>query len=114
MESYINTNDLKSIVDEDYNISKLNFASIDKALKKQLHQLERKGSDLIPVTSYEKIILNGGKLPENIARKLIKRGVLVIRNTLSLEMSRDWISNILKYLYDNNAFPKRNQVHGKI
>ena len=77
----------------------------------QLHQFEKKGEDIIPITSYEKIFLNGGRLPENIERKLKRRGILVIKNTITVELIRHWDTNILRYLYDNNAFPKKNQVY---
>ena len=96
---------------EDFVSEPIDIEPIKAAVKKQLHQFEKKGEDIIPITSYEKIFLNGGRLPENIERKLKRRGILVIKNTITEELIRHWETNILRYLYDNNAFPKKNQVY---
>ena len=95
---------------EDFISEPIDLEPIKSAVKKQFHHLEKKGKDIIPVTSYEKIILNGGRLPENIKRKLQRRGILVIKNTIPPELIKHWETNILRYLYDNNASPKKNQV----
>ena len=95
---------------EDFISEPIDLEPIKSAVKKQFHHLEKKGEDIIPITSYEKIILNGGRLPENIERKLKRRGILVIRNTIPPELITHWETNILRYLYDNNAFPKKNKV----
>ena len=68
------------------------------------------GSNFIPITSFEKIELNGGNLPDNVARKFVKRGVIIVRNSVSSNLAQSWLADILKYLYSNNAFSKLNEV----
>merc|ERR1712062_832696 len=58
---------------EDFVSEPIDIEPIKTAVKKQLHQFEKKGEDIIPITSYEKIFLNGGRLPENIERKLKRK-----------------------------------------
>lgn len=87
------------------------FNSIEKALRKQLDKIQAHGSQVIPVTHFEKIRKNGGRLPENVAKKVKKRGVLIVRNTISPELVQVWMADLVKYLWANNAFPKAsNQV----
>ena len=66
---------------------------------------------MIPETSLEKILNNGGKIPDKIAEKVHKRGVLVVRNTIPEEEIKEMMADLVKYLYTNNGFPKNeNQV----
>ena len=84
--------------------------SMVEALDKQIRHSQKKGSNFIPVTSFEKIELNGGNLPDNVARKFVKRGVIIVRNSVSSDLAQTWLADILKYLYNNNAFSKLNEV----
>ena len=84
--------------------------SMVEALDKQIKHIQKKGSNFIPVTSFERIELNGGNLPDNVARKFVKRGVIVVRNSVPSNLAQIWLADILKYLYNNNAFSKLNEV----
>ena len=84
--------------------------SMVESLDKQIKHIQKKGSNFIPVTSFEKIELNGGNLPDNVARKFVKRGVIIVRNSVSSNLAQSWLADILKYLYNNNAFSKLNEV----
>jgi len=65
----------------------------------------------IPITSFDKIFHNGGEIPEKIAQKVRKRGVVIVRNTIPIDEISEYHSDLIKYLYNNNGFPKDdNQV----
>ena len=71
-----------------------------------------KGSKIIPETTLEKIVNNGGKIPDKLAEKVRKRGVLIVRNTIPEEETKEMMADLVKYLYSNNGFPKDpNQVN---
>jgi hypothetical protein len=84
---------------------------LEKRLDKELDKIRDKGNKLIPETSWEKILNNGGNIPEKVAQKVQKRGVLIVRNTIPEPEVKDMMADLVKYLYSNNGFPKdQNQV----
>ena len=87
------------------------WEKLEKKLDKELEKIRVKGNKLIPETSWEKIMNNGGKIPEKVAQKVHKRGVLIVRNTIPESEVKDMMADLVKYLYSNNGFPKdQNQV----
>ena len=42
---------------------------VERRLTKHLRTLSERGSDVIPVTSFKRILNNGGRLPEGVADK---------------------------------------------
>ncbi len=63
------------------------------------------------MTTYDKIKNNGGRLPEGVAEKVKRRGVLVVKDTIPAEEIETMVADLLKYMYDNNAFPPgKNQA----
>ena len=97
-------------MDNVYDFGTNYHTSMVEALDKQIKHIQKKGSNFIPITSFEKIELNGGNLPDNVARKFVKRGVIIVRNSVSSNLAQSWLADILKYLYNNNAFSKLNEV----
>ena len=97
-------------MDNVYDFGTNHHTSMVEALDKQIKHIQKKGSNFIPITSFEKIELNGGNLPDNVARKFVKRGVIIVRNSVSSNLAQSWLADILKYLYNNNAFSKLNEV----
>ena len=61
---------------------------------------------LIPETSLAKIRRNGGKLPEKVARKVHKRGIIIVRDTIPKDLVHEWMAEVVRYLYANHGFPK--------
>ncbi len=82
-----------------------------KKLQKQLDILEEEGNSVIPETTYAKIANNGGVIPEGVAKKVKKRGVLIVRNTIPEATVHNYFTDLIKYLYVNNAIPSDNKVN---
>ena len=54
----------------------------------------KKGNSVIPQTTLSKIIKNNGKIPETVARKVKKRGVLIVRHTIPSETIHQWMADL--------------------
>lgn len=85
------------------------FKKVEKKLDKQLEIISERGSEIIPTVSYDKIRNNGGKLPEGVADKVRKRGVLIVRNVIPKEEIEDMMTDLHKYLYKNGMYPPKNK-----
>ncbi len=87
------------------------FSRVEKRLKKQVESLSERGGEVVPVTTYDKVKNNGGRFPEGMADKIRKRGVVVVKGVIPAEEVDSMVADLLKYMYDNNAFPpSTNQV----
>ena len=81
-----------------------------KTVRKPLEAIKRKKSSLIPETTLAKILANNGQIPDVVARKVKKRGILIVRKAVDSELIHEWMADLFRYLYVHNAFPKENQV----
>ena len=105
-EEYV---ELKDIIQHDQeNIEEL-FKKVEKKLEKQLEIIKERGNDVIPTVSYDKIRNNGGKLPDGVADKVRKRGVLIIRNVIPKEEIEDMMTDLQKYMYKNEMYPPKDK-----
>ena len=88
------------------------FKRVERRLQKQVESLRERGGDLVPVTTFDKILNNGGRFPEALAERVRRRGVVVVRDTIPEEEVEQMVGDLLKYMYDNSAFPPhgKNQV----
>ena len=82
-------------------------------MTKHLRTLSERGSDVIPVTNFKRISNNGGRLPEGVADKVRKMGVLVIREVIPAKEIEDMMTDLVKYMYENRAFPQ-SQNHTQV
>ena len=90
------------------------FKKIENKLDKQIETLREKGNKVIPITTFERIQNNGGRIPEGLAEKVHKRGVLIVKNTIPREEIEVFRGDLLKYLFDNDAINAgKNQVTKK-
>ena len=71
-----------------------------------MRTLSERGSDVIPVTSFKRISNNGGRLPEGVAAKVRKTGVVIVREVIPAREIEDMMTDLLKYMYENRAFPQ--------
>ena len=67
---------------------------ISEELRKQLETIVKKGNTIIPQTSLSKIMKNNGRIPEVVARKVRKRGVLIVRHTIPSEQIHQWMADL--------------------
>ena len=85
---------------------------VGKCLKELEKDIEKKlrhyKSHPIPETTFEKLLNNGGKLPDRIVPKIRQRGVVIVRNTVPRNLIHSWSGELIQYLYNNNAFPKES------
>lgn len=81
------------------------FQKVKRQLLKQLERIKEKGTEIIPETTFQKITNNGGHLSESIVRKVHKHGVLIVRNTIPAEETYEMMSELIRYLYNNNMYP---------
>ena len=49
-------------------------------------------------------------LPEGVADKIKKRGVVIVRNTIPKEEIEEMMADLITYMYDNEVYPSENQV----
>ena len=79
------------------------FQKVKRQLKKQLEKVKEKGNEIIPETTFQKIINNNGHLSESIIRRVQKHGVLIVRNTIPPKETLNMMSDILSYM-DKNEY----------
>jgi len=84
------------------------FQKVKRQLIKQLDRIKEKGSEIIPETTFQRIISNGGHLPDSVIRKVQKHGVLIVRNTIPAREALEMMSDLIKYMYTNNIYPINN------
>ena len=85
---------LKELMDLDVIEVEKNIQEISEELRKQFEAISKKGNAIIPQTSLSKIIKNNGRIPETVARKVRKRGVLIVRHTIPSEEIHQWMSDL--------------------
>ena len=95
--SELNRN-LKALLDIDSIRAQNDLSEIEKYMVKKLRKKKP-----IPETTMEKILNNGGELPYRIAQKVRQKGVLIVRNTIPRNLIHSWSSDLLQYLYNNQA-----------
>ena len=78
---------------------------LEKEIEKKLRHFK---SHSIPEIAFEKIVHNGGKLPDRTRAKIRQRGVVIVRNTIPRNLIHSWSGDLIQYLYNNNAFPKES------
>ena len=86
---------------------------VERRLTKHLRTLSERGSDVIPVTSFKRISNNDGRLPEGVADKVRKMGVLIVRDVIPAKEIEEMMTDLLKYMYENRAFPQ-GQNHTQV
>ena len=86
---------------------------MERRLTKHLRTLSERGSDVIPVTSFKRISNNDGRLPEGVADKVRKMGVLIVRDVIPAKEIEEMMTDLLKYMYENRAFPQ-GQNHTQV
>ena len=102
--------ELKDIIEHDQENIEDVFKKVEKKLDKQLEVIKERGNELIPTVSFDKIRNNGGKLPEGIADKVRKRGVLIIKNVIPKQEVEDMMTELLKYMYKNEMYPPKDKT----
>ena len=65
------------------------------------------------MTSFKRISNNGGRLPEGVAAKVRKMGVLVVKEVIPAKEIEDMMTDLVKYMYENTAFPQ-GQNHTQV
>ena len=82
------------------------WEKVETKLDKELQEIRTKGNLLIPETTLEDILSNGGKVPEEIVPQVHKRGVLIVRNTIPKDEAKKMLEDLMEYISTNNGFPK--------
>ena len=85
---------LKELMDLDSDEVEKNIEEISEELRSQLDVIAKKGNTVIPQTSLSKIIKNNGRIPDAVARKVKKRGVLIVRHTVPTETIHQWMADL--------------------
>merc|ERR1719362_379339 len=83
---------LKELMDLDVSEVEKDILEISEELRKQLETIVKKGNTIIPQTSLSKIMKNNGRIPEAVARKVRKGGVLIVRHTIPSEQIHQWMA----------------------
>ncbi len=104
---------LKDKIREEMGIADLAelFAQVERRLQIEVKSISEYGSDIIPVTTYDEVKNNNGRFSQGVADEVRRRGVVVVREVIPMEEMDSMVASLLKYMYDNNAFPPAiNQV----
>ena len=85
---------LKELIDIDSDEADKKIQEINEELRIELDVIAKRGNTIIPQTSLSKIIKNNGRIPETVARKVKKRGVLIVRHTIPTETIHQWMADL--------------------
>ena len=100
--------DIKQDIGIEKNEADIFFQKVKRQLKKQLEKVKEKGNEIIPETTFQKIINNNGHLSESIIRRVQKHGVLIVRNTIPPKETLNMMSDILSYMDKNDMYQTNN------
>ena len=75
-----------------------------RKLEKRLEAVKEQSSAGVPVVHFRDIVNNGGKFPANVALKVSKKGVVIVRGVLDRKTAVSVEAELVKYLMDNEAF----------
>ncbi|XP_059081236.1 uncharacterized protein YbiU-like [Tigriopus californicus] len=78
------------------------FQVVEEKLQVRLDELSIHGNSIIPTVTMKAIEENGHRLPDDVAMKVKKHGVLVVRNTLPEEEVQQLMDDLHNYLLINN------------
>merc|ERR1719244_1309820 len=53
--------------------------NLGRKLEKRLRDVKEQGSEGVPVVQFRDIENNGGRLPRNVAQKVSKKGIVIVR-----------------------------------
>ena len=84
------------------------YHKIKKKLNKQIEKIKEKGNEIIPETTFQRIINNNGHLSESNIRKVQKHGILIVRNTIPPKEALNMMSDILDYMDKNYMYQANN------
>ena len=85
---------LKELFDLDKNNVDEDIEVITDELRSHFDVIAKKGNAVFPQTTLSKIIKNNGRIPETVARKVKKHGVLIIRHTIPTETIHQWMADL--------------------
>ena len=77
---------------------------LGRKLEKRLMDVKEQGSEGVPVVQFRDIENNGGRLPSNVAQKVLKKGVVIVRGVIDKKTVASVEAELLRYLMDNDAF----------
>ena len=69
-------------------------------------EIQEHGGGIIPEISFNQITRNGNRIPSDIASKVYKRGILIIRSVLSKEEAASFYDQLTDYMENNGEDPK--------
>ena len=103
--------DIKQQIGIDKNEADIFFNKIKRQLKKQIEKVKERSNEIIPETTFQRIINNNGHLSESNIRKVQKRGILIVRNTIPQKETLNMMSDILDYMDKNYMYQANNFSH---
>ena len=103
--------DIKQQIGIEKNEADIFFHKIKRQLKKQIEKIKEKGNEIIPETTFQRIMNNNGHLSESNIRKVQKHGILIVRNTIPQKEALNMMSDILDYMDRNYMYQFNNFSH---
>ena len=103
--------DIKQQIGIDKNEADIFFNKIKRQLKKQIEKVKERSNEIIPETTFRRLINNNGHLSESNIRKVQKRGILIVRNTIPQKETLNMMSDILDYMDKNYMYQANNFSH---
>jgi hypothetical protein len=88
---------------------------VERKLSKQVEMLRERGDDIFPMTTFDRIRKNGGRLPAGVADRVRRRGAVIVRNVVPKGEAEDMLTDLTKYMFtNNNVFPNTNRVRANV
>ena len=103
--------DIKQQIGIDKNEADIFFNKIKRQLKKQIEKVKERSNEIIPETTFRRLINNNGHLSESNIRKVQKHGILIVRNTIPQKETLNMMSDILDYMDKNYMYQANNFSH---
>ncbi|KAI8139285.1 hypothetical protein BJV82DRAFT_627891 [Fennellomyces sp. T-0311] len=85
----------REIAPADPSVLQAAYERVVAALRKESLEIRQLGSSIIPEISLDRIVENGGVLPDDIAAQVKRRGVLVVRNVIDESTAKQYKQQIL-------------------
>lgn len=75
---------------------------LNEKLETELQLIRQQGTQVIPEISYDSIVTNNDRIPNEILESVYKRGVLIIRGTIATDEIAKMKESLFEYMKENN------------
>ncbi|CAL8144552.1 unnamed protein product [Orchesella dallaii] len=95
-QELLNANNLKEkLIDS--------WTRLTKEIENETEEIKRLGPNVIPQVEFSEIAKNGGTFPQDVAKEVKKRGMVVIRNVVSEQEALQYKKDVKEYILNHKG-----------